>query len=130
MVTATARESSHPERFSKEWRGVMLALNHDVYGHDYRPTRDLGVGWLLGHERHKSGEPHAHGIVYALEDLNVLARRTDTKDRLFDRLGFARVEAVRSRDDVHAYATKYVLKGGELEFSENFGSYVGLHSDG
>jgi hypothetical protein len=129
MCTVTSRESSHPERFSKEWRHAMLELNRDVYGVDYRPGRDLGVGWLLGHERHKSGEPHAHAIVYAMEHLNVLARRTDTKDRLFDRMGFARVEAVRSVDQVHAYATKYVLKGGELEFSDNFNSYVRFYRE-
>jgi hypothetical protein len=102
----------------------MRELNRDLYGRQFSPARDLGVAWLLAHERHKSGEPHAHAIVYAMEPLDLLARRTDTKAVLNDRLGFARVEAVRSPDRAHAYACKYVVKGGELEFSDNFHNFV------
>lgn len=104
----------------------MLQLNRDVHGPDFRPRRDLGVGWVLAHERHLSGEPHAHGLVFAFEPLDALAQRLDTKRRLDERLGFARVERVRSVRQVMAYATKYVVKGGELEFSENFAAYARL----
>lgn len=118
------RDRSHPEAVSKAFRTAVREINRDLYGADFRPSRDLGVGWLLGHERHKSGEPHGHSILFAMEDLDALLSRRAHWERWYKDHGVNRLETVRSTGDVVGYATKYALKDGNIEFSDNFAAYV------
>ena len=123
------RERSHPEAVGKAFRAAIREVNRDLYGADYRPARDLGVGWLLGHERHKSGEPHGHAILFSMDDIEALLSRRQHWSRWYEDHGVNRLEAVRSSGDVVRYATKYCLKGGEIDFSDNFNAYVKFFSD-
>lgn len=129
MWTLTTREWSHPETIAKAFRMAIKRVNDQLYG-TFKPSRDLGVGWLLGHERHKTGQPHAHAIIYAFEDnFDELVQRRDSWAWWFEERGINRLEPVRSSKQAAAYCTKYVLKDGEVTFSDNFSAFVKFYRE-
>lgn len=71
--------------------------------------------WVMAYERHKSGLLHAHLV--AADDGG--RRRSFTDAWRIETGGFARLEAVRSAEQVTDYVAKYIVKGeqGELYFS-------------
>jgi hypothetical protein len=111
----------------------------DVYG---RPTREVlrlrGWWWnqwragrgrpvyVIGLETHQSGGLHIHGMIRWSELLKGLSREAGW--RLWRELPpvglgyglFARIEPPRSQNDVSAYVSKYVVKGGEVLLSGSF----------
>jgi hypothetical protein len=120
------RDKSHPEAVSKAFRVAVGEINRDLYGPKFCTTRDLGVGWVLGHERHRSGEPHGHAIIFALEPIEDFLSRREHWSRWYRDHGVNRLECVRSSRDVAAYATKYCLKEGNIEFSANLAAFTRL----
>lgn len=76
--------------------------------------------WVLAVERHKSGEIHLHALISGVGP----TRRLTWMDKWCDldarSTGWARIRTVESNNAVARYVSKYVAKGGELYFSDNF----------
>lgn len=121
----------HPERAGKAFGLLVNAINEDLYGRRWRELRRAqgGLVWANGTEFHKDGRIHFHSLVSCPQlDLNLVQRRLTWMDwwrldeRGGDRFGYARIETPESQDDVAGYVSKYVVKGGEVDFSANFGA--------
>jgi hypothetical protein len=112
----------HPEAADKAFRFWVSSLNRELWGPRWAKKEHGGVVWARGQEFHKSGRIHFHAVLSAPgADLNLLARRLDWMDFWYAHFGIARIESPSSQNDVCGYVSKYVCKGGELEFSRNFG---------
>lgn len=120
--TFTSDRRTHPEAVEKRWRFVCSQINVHLFGNHWQ-RRGEGVRWLLGIERHKSWNPHCHGLLYAggfdLTDRDVFSY--GKWKRFADNTGgFTWLEPVRASNDVVTYVTKYVLKDGDMFLSEGF----------
>lgn len=124
FVTLTPEKQTHPEALLKRFRYVCNHYSDHVYGRNWA-KRGLGVQWLVGLERFKSGWPHCHAVVrFPLVDI-----RGQEGKAIFDLAywqkwtsetgGFCRLDLPRSTDAVVNYVSKYVVKDGELHWSEN-----------
>lgn len=124
FVTMTSEKQTHPEALLKRHRYCMNKISDHVYGNNWE-RRGLGVQWLVGMERHKSGWPHSHAVVrFPLVDI-----RGQEGKAIFDlgywrnwmteTGGFVRLDQPRSQQAVVQYVSKYVVKDGELHWSDN-----------
>lgn len=115
----------HPEKARKAFALFLSTLNRELYGPRwYKPGNKArgGLVWANGTEFHKDGRVHFHALVACAQvDLNELARRLDWMDWWFEKFGIARIEPPDTQEDVCGYISKYVVKGGEVELSDNFG---------
>lgn len=118
FITSTTAERSHPERIGKFWRKVINEENCRLFGRAWS-KRGEGLCAVVAHERHKSGFPHAHLMIWHPQ-FDVLDREVLEHRRLSrfcsNQLGWTRVEPVRVLLDVTGYVSKYVTKAGEIEF--------------
>lgn len=121
----------HPEKGDKAFRLFASSLNRDVYGPRWHKrqladnSKHGGVVWAVGQEFHKDGRIHYHALIAAQErDLSQLARRLTWMDWWYERFGIARIEPPHSQEDVAGYVSKYVVKGGEVDLSPNFGKVL------
>ncbi len=115
----------HPEAAGKSFGLLVSDLNTELYGKRWREVKraEGGVVWACGTEFHRDGRIHFHSLLACPHcDLNVVARRLSWMDWWRDRFGFARIEQPASNEDVCGYVSKYVSKGGEVDFSRNFGA--------
>lgn len=121
----------HPEAAGKAFGLLVGSINESMYGKRWRETRRAqgGVVWANGTEFHKDGRIHFHALLSCPQiDLNLVERRLTWMDwwrtdkHGHERFGFARIEPPESQDDVAGYVSKYVVKGGEVDFSANFGA--------
>jgi len=119
FATLTFAENVHPESAIKRFRRFTNEINRHLYGRRWEKTSHGGLFWIVALERQKRGVIHFHALVGAIDDLNEVARRLDWMDRWAELAGYARIEAIRSNDAVRRYVTKYVVKGGDIEFSKN-----------
>jgi hypothetical protein len=117
FVTMTFSIAVHPEAALKKWRVWVSKLNRELYGPRWYLKGHTQVLWVLAIERQKRGVLHFHALVGDARDLNHRTRRLRWKDEWESLAGFARIEAIRSEDEVRGYITKYVTKGGEIELS-------------
>jgi hypothetical protein len=78
--------------------------------------------WFRAREPHQfSNATHFHALVGGVGNLS----RRDAWRSWFERNGQARVDPIRSADDVALYVAKYVLKlDGSVDFSENAGRFT------
>jgi len=60
----------------------------------------------------------------AVVDLNTLARRLSWMDDWAVLAGFAKIEAIADQVAAVKYVTKYVVKGGDIDVSENLKRYI------
>lgn len=115
---------THPEAMLKRFRYCSNKISDHVYGRHW-DRRGLGVQWLVGVERHQSWSPHLHGLLrFPLVDI----RGAEGK-AIFDLAywqkwttatgGFCRLDLPRSNLAVVTYVSKYVVKDGELHWSDN-----------
>jgi hypothetical protein len=112
----------HLEAADKAFRWWVFELNKRLYGGNWRRNPHGGVVWARGQEFHKSGRVHFHAVMAAPDgDLNRLASRYHWHELWYREFGRNQIEYPRSQDDVLGYVSKYVTKGGEVDFSQNFG---------
>ena len=121
FATLTFETNVHPEAALKRWRFYTNQLNRALYGRRWQKKEHGGVYWILGIERQKRGVIHFHALMGAVNDLNEIASRLACMDYWNELAGFARIEAIRSNEAALRYVTKYVVKGGDIEFSKNLG---------
>lgn len=120
--TFTSSDRTHPERVEKRWRYVCGQINKHLFGNNWK-RRSEGVKWILGIERHKSFNPHCHGLIFAGGfDLTDKAQFSYAEWKQFadNTGGFTWLEPVRASIDVITYVTKYVLKDGDIFLSDGF----------
>lgn len=113
----------HPEKGDKAFRLLISCINRELYGPRWA-KHGKSLVWARGTELHKSGRIHFHALVACVEtDLNQVpgARRLDWMDWWFREFGIARIEPPESQEDICGYVSKYVVKGGEVDMSPNFG---------
>ena len=96
----------------------MNDLNRTLFGKRWKQHGD-GVHYAVALERHKSGILHLHALIGSKENLNTSASRVDWKEWWYRNFGIARIEEPTEQNGVAAYCTKYVVKGGEIELSDN-----------
>ncbi|MHB8425767.1 MAG: rolling circle replication-associated protein [Gammaproteobacteria bacterium] len=116
-------DSVHPERAFKTWRYWVNQLNRRVFGRHWQGTEHRGVFWVRAAEFQARGVIHYHALMSAYVDLNTLARRLDWMDRWLELAGFSKIEASVDQTATVKYVTKYVVKGGDIDVSENLKRY-------
>lgn len=120
----TKRGGVHPEKADKAFRLFVSSVNRELYGPRWHKKPHGGLMWARGQEFHKDGRIHFHAVLAApTDDLNRLARRLSWMDWWFLHFGTARIQRPESVDQVCAYVSKYVAKGGEVDFSRNFAAW-------
>ncbi len=119
FCTLTFERNVHPEAGFKTFRRFVNELNRDLYGRHWMKTAQGGIYWIVALERQKRGVIHFHALIGSPEDLNRIARRLTWMDRWQQLAGYARIEPIRDDTAVRRYVTKYVTKGGDIEFSKN-----------
>lgn len=115
----------HPEAAGKAFGLLVSEINTELFGKRWREVKRAqgGLVWANGTEFHRDGRIHFHALVSCPQvDLNAVARRLSWMDWWRDKFGFARIEQPVSNEDVCGYVSKYVSKGGEVDFSQNFGA--------
>lgn len=119
----TFENSVHPERGNKTWRYWVNQLNREIFGRHWQGTNHRGVFWVRGSEYQQRGVLHYHALISAVVDLNELARRLSWLDTWRRIAGFSEIEAVADNIAVVKYVTKYVVKGSDVDVSENLHRY-------
>lgn len=123
FCTMTFAVSVHPERAGKTWRYWVNQLNRSVFGRHWQGTDHMGVFWVRGSEYQMRGVLHYHALMSAIVDLNGFARRLSWMDEWKKLAGFTKIEPVFDKTAVTKYVTKYVVKGGDIDVSENLHRY-------
>lgn len=121
FATLTFETNVHPEAAFKRYRRFTNELNRSLYGRRWEKQPNAGIHWIVATERQKRGVVHLHALMGDPNDLNRIARRLQWMDTWGEMAGFARIEAIRSGDAALRYVTKYVIKGGDIDFSKNLG---------
>lgn len=114
----------HPERADKAFRFWVSCINRDMFGPNWSKRRIAqgGLIWGRGQEFHQDGRIHFHAVMASpTGDLNTQFSRLEAMNLWFREFGIARIYRPESQGDVSGYVSKYVAKGGEVDFSENFG---------
>lgn len=115
----------HDEAADKAFRYFVSCLNREVYGPKWSGRWHGGIQWARGQEWHRDGRLHFHAVAAApTDDLNRLASRYAWHEWWYREFGRNRIEAPRSQADITGYVSKYVTKGGMVDFSKNFGAWT------
>lgn len=119
------KEDIHPEAAEKVFRVWVAKLNRELFGNRWQKKPGDTCYWVRATEYQKRGTIHFHVLISCpAKNLEHTAVRTYWADLWRELAGFARIEVIRSQQQVNDYVTKYTAKGGELDFSEN----LPLHS--
>jgi hypothetical protein len=114
----------HPEAADKAFRFFVSSINRELYGAKWSKGTRRGIMWARGSEFHKDGRLHFHAVLASgVDDLSRLASRYDWHEFWFREFGRNQIEVPRCQDDIAGYVSKYVAKGGEVDFSKNFGAW-------
>jgi hypothetical protein len=115
----------HGEAADKAFRFFVSSINRELYGANWGKRWHRGIQWARGQEFHKDGRLHFHAVASAPgQDLNKIISRYQWHEFWYREFGRNRIEAPRSQQEVSGYVAKYVTKGGEVDFSKNFGSWL------
>lgn len=115
----------HPEAADKAFRFFVSSLNRELFGASWHRKWHGGIQWARGQEFHKDGRLHFHALLSApTDDLNRLCSRYRWHEWWYREFGRNQLEVPASQADVAAYVSKYVTKGGEVDFSRNFGAWI------
>jgi len=115
----------HPEAADKAFRFFVSNINRELYGPAWHRRPHHGIQWARGSEFHKDGRLHYHALLSApTADLNSLTSRYRWHEWWYREFGRNQIEQPRSQNDVSAYVSKYVVKGGVVDFSNNFGAWI------
>jgi len=83
------------------------------------------VYWAIALEYHKSGVIHFHALLGDINDLNHSMRRFHAMRMWEDIAGYSRILPIDDKlEAVTRYVSKYVIKGGEIDFSENLAEFA------
>ncbi len=117
--------SMHPEAADKAFRLFVSSINREIYGRDWGRCWHKGIQWVRGSEFHRDGRLHFHALLSAATgDLNHLCSRYAWHEWWYREFGRNQIEQPRSQRDVSQYVSKYVVKGGDVDFSPNFGLWT------
>ena len=115
----------HPEAADKAFRFFISSINRDLYGNTWGKRWHRGLQWARGQEFHKDGRLHFHAVIAAPQnDLWHITRISRWHAWWLRENGFNRLERPRSQADIARYVSKYVTKGGEVDFSRNYGAWI------
>jgi hypothetical protein len=115
----------HAEAADKAFRFFVSSINRDLYGAKWARRWHGGIQWARGQEFHKDGRLHFHAVASAPgADLNRIMQRYRWHEFWYREFGRNQLEAPRSQQDIAGYVSKYVSKGGEVDFSRNFGAWI------
>jgi hypothetical protein len=123
FCTLTFRDSVHPERAFKAFRVWTNEINRRLYGRQWHKRGD-GIYWVLAWEYQRRGVLHFHALLGDVEDLNTRIWRLERMDRWDELAGIARVEDIKGHAAVERYVSKYVVKGGQLDFSRSLTAFA------
>ena len=118
FVTLTFTESVHPEAALKSMRFWISRLNRELYGRRWYKHSPYGVYWVAAIEYQKRDVIHLHLVMNGIKDARRLSYM-DAWEDLGNKNGFARIYPVESNNAVSSYLCKYVIKDGEIFFSDN-----------
>ncbi len=115
----------HGEAADKAFRYFVSCINREAYGPKWSTRWHGGIQWARGQEFHRDGRLHFHAVAAAAtDDLNRVINRYDWHEFWYREFGRNRIEQPRSQADITGYVSKYVTKGGEVDFSRNFGAWL------
>ena len=115
----TFADHVHPERANKCWRVFISKLNRSLYGRNWKRKDNQGVAWVRAIEYQKRGVIHFHALLADIKDMNHTCRRLTWMDEWEALAGYARIYKPASVEDCTRYVTKYVIKDGEIDVSDN-----------
>lgn len=122
---ASSTGGVHPERADKAFRFFISKINRELYGATWHKRHHGGLQWVRGTELHKDGRLHFHAVVSAYaEDINTRASRYEWHEFWYREFGRNQIEMPRSQEEICGYVSKYVTKGGLIDFSKNFGAWM------
>lgn len=125
VARTAAHGGMHPEAADKAFRFFVSSINRDLYGNSWGRRWHRGLQWARGQEFHKDGRLHFHAVIAAPANDLWHITRIATWHRLWLReYGFNRLERPESQHAIAAYVSKYVTKGGEIDFSPNYGAWT------
>lgn len=114
----------HAEAADKAFRYFVSCINREAYGPKWSTRWHGGIQWARGQEFHRDGRIHFHAVAAApTDDLNRIINRYQWHEFWYREFGRNRIEAPRSQADITGYVSKYVTKGGEVDFSKNYGAW-------
>lgn len=125
FCTFTFKDRVHPEAADKKFRVWVNKLNLYLYGRKWRERSPFGVKWCRALEWQKRGVIHYHALVFGVRG----AIASDWRDVWHIGMGegFADIEQLPDdQEAAKAYCSKYITKGGELDYSANFGQALSL----
>lgn len=80
--------------------------------------------WALALEYHKSGIIHFHALIGDVGDLNAKCSRKHAHSLWWEIGGINRIDPIDDKlRAVTNYVSKYVVKGGQIDLSENLSEY-------
>jgi hypothetical protein len=122
LFTATFQSEIHPEAANKKFRVWASLLAESYLGRGWRRKHKRAPVWVRGLEWQRRAVLHYHALV-----TNIPRSYVEFETRklycdvwaALDNAGFAWCDPCTGRDGAAAYLTKYVVKGGEIDFSSN-----------
>lgn len=123
FCTFTFEFPPHPESANKKFRLWVNRINRALYGCRAQKHK-RSVFWVLALEYHKTGVIHFHALLGDVTDLNTQFSRFEAM-KLWESIGgYARIYPIDEKlEAVTSYVSKYVIKGGEISFSENLAEF-------
>jgi hypothetical protein len=111
FCTLTFRHDAHPEAAARRFDGFVARINRRLHGPRWY-KHQVGIQWVRALEHQRRGVIHFHAVV-----AGIAGERPATWEQVWhDLAGYARIEPIRDTVAVLHYLTKYVRRGGELEF--------------
>lgn len=124
FCTFTFREPPHPEAARKKFNHFRRKINRKLYGPRWQ-QKGKGIHWVLALEYHKSGVIHFHALMGDTRDLNESFSRIHAEEMWNEIAGFARIRPIDDQlKAVTDYISKYVVKGGEIDLSDDLKSFA------
>lgn len=123
FCTFTFQSDVHPEAAAKLFRVWVSKLNRFLYGRYWYKNPMGGVFWVRALEYQKRGVIHYHALIAGIADLNDKTRRFKWMEEWEHLAGYSRIELIESPQAVSRYISKYVVKGGEIDISQNLVGY-------
>lgn len=113
FVTLTFKQDVHPEQANRCFRRWVRRINEKTFGKRYRRSGQ-GITWVRGLEFQRRGVIHFHALFSGLPELWSRFGAMSLWENLVDNSGFARIFPYRVA--ASNYISKYVSKGGDLDF--------------
>lgn len=121
----------HPEHAHKTFRYYVAVLNRKLYGPRWH-KQGKGIAYAYAAEQQSRDVIHFHCLLSSplLNELHRAGwyrqpdgRMAHEMNELWNQMaGFARIEPVDAQDAVQRYVSKYVSKGGEIDYGGPLGA--------